>query len=125
MIAASSSRLARLAGEDRAWPYPAWLGYWPAVLGFGAFAWLELVDLSPDDPSWLAKLVIAYLAVTLMGMLIFGEEAWLQRGDPFSAFLRLIAHLSPIDDVRATAAYRRHAALSLVRRALETVVAGA
>lgn len=89
--------LARLAGEDRAWPYPAWLGYWPAVLGFGAFAWLELVDLSPDDPTWLAKLVIAYLAVTLMGMLIFGEEAWLQRGDPFSAFLRLIAHLSPID----------------------------
>jgi CO/xanthine dehydrogenase FAD-binding subunit len=36
-----------------------------------------------------------------------------------------LAHLSPIGDVRATAGYRRHAALSLVRRALDTAVAEA
>ena len=36
-----------------------------------------------------------------------------------------LADLSPIDDVRATAAYRREAALTLVRRALESCVAGA
>lgn len=34
-----------------------------------------------------------------------------------------LAELSPIDDVRATADYRRHAALSLVRRALDAAVA--
>jgi CO/xanthine dehydrogenase FAD-binding subunit len=34
-----------------------------------------------------------------------------------------LAHLRPIDDVRGTAAYRREAALELVRRALERVLA--
>lgn len=33
-----------------------------------------------------------------------------------------LAHLSPIDDVRATAAYRRDASLTLVQRALEACV---
>jgi CO/xanthine dehydrogenase FAD-binding subunit len=33
-----------------------------------------------------------------------------------------LARLSPIDDVRATAAYRRDASLTLVRRALEACV---
>jgi CO/xanthine dehydrogenase FAD-binding subunit len=35
-----------------------------------------------------------------------------------------LAPLSPIDDVRATAAYRRDAARTLVARALEQCVAG-
>jgi CO/xanthine dehydrogenase FAD-binding subunit len=35
-----------------------------------------------------------------------------------------LAPLSPIDDVRATAAYRREASLTLVRRALEACVGG-
>jgi CO/xanthine dehydrogenase FAD-binding subunit len=34
-----------------------------------------------------------------------------------------LADLQPIDDVRGTAAYRREAALELVRRALVTVLA--
>jgi len=38
---------------------------------------------------------------------------------------RHLSVLSPIDDVRATAAYRLDAALTLVRRALETCVTGA
>ena len=37
---------------------------------------------------------------------------------------RDLAALSPIDDVRATAAYRRDAALTLVRRGLEACVRG-
>ena len=40
----------------------------------------------------------------------------------FVAEARHLAPLSPIDDVRATGAYRRDAALSLVRRAIETCV---
>jgi hypothetical protein len=76
--------------------YPDWLGYWPAILAFGCFSWLELVDLAPDDPDRLATIVLGYLIVTVIGMMLFGEEAWLGRADPFSVFLRLIAHLSPV-----------------------------
>jgi CO/xanthine dehydrogenase FAD-binding subunit len=45
-----------------------------------------------------------------------------QIGERMSA--EHLALLSPIDDVRATAAYRRDSALTLVRRALEACVAG-
>jgi hypothetical protein len=77
--------------------YPDWLGHWPAILSFGFFSWLELVDLAPDDPTRLARFVLLYLAITITGMVVFGEALWLARGDPFSFFLRLLAHLSPID----------------------------
>ncbi|WP_374310953.1 hypothetical protein [Dongia sp.] len=77
--------------------YPGWLGHWPAILSFGFFSWLELVDLAPDDPTRLARFVLLYLGVTIAGMVLFGEDIWLARGDPFSFFLRLLAHLSPID----------------------------
>jgi hypothetical protein len=35
-------------------PYPDRLGFWPAVVGLAAFAWLELCSPSGDDPSVLA-----------------------------------------------------------------------
>jgi hypothetical protein len=87
----------RLFGRDTPLArYPAWLGYWPAILAFGCFSWLELVDLAPDDPDRLAAIVLGYLVITVVGMVLFGEESWLGRADPFSVLLRLIAHLSPI-----------------------------
>lgn len=76
--------------------YPDAIGYWPAILGFACFAWFELVDLAPSDPARLASAILLYGAVTLIGMILFGEVAWLGRADPFSVFLRLIAQLSPL-----------------------------
>jgi hypothetical protein len=80
--------------------YPAWLGYWPAVLGFLGFAWFELIDPAPEDPARLAVAVAVYSAVTLVGMLLFGERAWLGRAECFSVFLGFVARLAPlrIDD---------------------------
>lgn len=77
--------------------YPSWLGHLPAIVLFGCFSWLELIDLAPDDPARLAHIVLAYLVITVTGLVLFGEVAWLSRGDPFAIFLRLLAHLSPID----------------------------
>ena len=38
----------------------AWLGNWPAVILFFAFAWFELIDPAPDDPARLAVAVGLY-----------------------------------------------------------------
>lgn len=76
--------------------YPEWLGYWPAVGFFFGFAWLELVHPAPDDPEKLATAVGAYWLAAFAGMLLFGQETWTARGEPFSIFFRLIAGLSPL-----------------------------
>jgi hypothetical protein len=107
--------LDRLAGgqlSHMALPYPAWLGYWPAIALFSAFAWLELVYPAPDDPERLAIAVALYWLTAFVGMLIFGETAWLARGEPFSIFFRLLAGLSPLA-VEACGEGRRRIALAL------------
>ena len=84
--------------------YPRRVGYWPTVALFFAFAWFELVHPAPQDPDVLANLVTVYLSATFVGMLIFGEQAWLQHGEPFSVFFRMVAWLSPPDTEQAPSA---------------------
>jgi len=76
--------------------YPQWLGLWPAVLFFLAFAWFELVDPAPDDPARLALAVVIYTAITIAGILLFGEEAWLSKAEAFTVFFRFVAMIAPI-----------------------------
>jgi len=76
--------------------YPSRLGYAPAILGFFAFAWFELVDPAPDDPARLALAVVTYSCLTLAGMLLFGDEAWLARAECFSVFFRFVASIAPL-----------------------------
>jgi hypothetical protein len=76
-------------------PYPKRLGFWPVVLGILGFAWLELVDPSGNDPTLLAILAIAYMAVMLIGMSVYGIEAWSRNADPLGVYFGLFARLSP------------------------------
>jgi len=76
--------------------YPAWLGRWPAAATLLAFAWLELVYPSKDDPRLLAILLLAYGGAQLAGMAAFGVEAWSERADGFGVYFGLIARLSPL-----------------------------
>ncbi len=76
--------------------YPPWLGYWPAIVLFLGFAWFELVDIAPDNPQRLAVAVSAYWLFTFVALVLFGEEAWLGRAEPFSVFFRFIGWLSPL-----------------------------
>lgn len=106
--------LLRLIGRQHApMRYPGWLGYWPAILGFAGFSWFELVDPAPDDPSRLSLVILLYGAMTLAGMVLFGGDIWLDRADPFSVFLRLIAHLSPIRSESASRGGPDHRTLFL------------
>lgn len=86
----------RPAGERALLPLPAFLGYAPALAQFYAFAWFELVDLSPSDPARLATAVSLYWCFNLAAMLVFGEKPWRQRGEPFSLAFFFISRLAPI-----------------------------
>jgi hypothetical protein len=91
--------LARRVGPDggpEPLPYPARLGYVPAALGIVAFAWVELVYVNRDDPSTLAILMLAYAAVQLVGMSLYGIEKWSAKGDAFSVAFGLYSRLSPL-----------------------------
>ena len=82
--------------------YPQWLGYWPAVLLFLIFTWLENVSMSANQPAVLASLVIAYSIITWFGMIVYGKETWLRHGEVFNVVFGLIARFGPIG--RKTAA---------------------
>jgi hypothetical protein len=73
---------------------PERAGYWPAVVLFLAFAWVELIYPAPQDPEILATLLLAYLALTALAVLVFGGE-WLRRGEAFSVFFGIVGRLAP------------------------------
>jgi hypothetical protein len=77
-------------------PYPSRLGYWPAVAGLLGFAWLELVDPSRSAPATVAEASLVYAGAQLVGMALFGTEAWTRRGDAFAVYFGLFARLAPV-----------------------------
>ena len=77
--------------------YPAALGVWPAFVLLLAFAWIELVYPNPAVPRFIASLAIAYSVLTLAGMLLFGCERWLERGEVFALVFGTFARFAPIE----------------------------
>ncbi len=78
-------------------PYPERLGRWPAALGLVAFAWLELVYSGREDPSVVAVAALLYAGAQLLGMSVYGVEAWSRNGDAFGVYYGLLARLGPLD----------------------------
>jgi hypothetical protein len=64
------------------------------VAGLLAFGWLELIYHYHDEPSLLASLSLAYFALMLLGMALFGIEQWSERGDAFGGYFGLLSRLS-------------------------------
>ncbi len=98
-LARGAGWLARRAGGEgmpEPLAYPQRLGRWPAALGVLAFVWVELIWTEGDDPSTLAILALAYAAVQLVGMSLYGVEPWTTRGDAFSVYFGLFARLAPL-----------------------------
>jgi hypothetical protein len=95
------------AGAPAPYEYPERVGRWPAAIGILAFAWLELVYVNKDDPRKLAVIAIAYAAVQLVGMSVYGIQRWTDRADAFSVAFGLIARLSPLHWRRGELAIRR------------------
>ena len=89
----------RVAGDRLPAPlaYPARLGRWPAAAGLLAFAWLELVHGGAEDPSVVAVAALLYAGVQLLGMSLYGVEAWTRNADAFGVYFALLARLGPVD----------------------------
>ncbi len=89
----------RAAGDEigGAFPYPDWLGRWPAAAGLVAFAWLELASPSGTSAKTLAAAALVYTSVTFLGMGLFGVETWIQRGEAFSTYFGLFARMAVLE----------------------------
>jgi len=76
--------------------YPPWLGAWPAVYLFGAFAWFELIADGAKVPATLAAFIVAYSALTWAGMFAFGRQTWLANGEAFALAFGIFGRFAPI-----------------------------
>ena len=85
---------------------PAWLGVWPAVGLFLAFAWCELLWEGSGHPHDIAWLLIAYSAVTWTGMVLVGRQAWLGTGEIFAIAFAQFGAFAPISIRCANPGYR-------------------
>ena len=93
LLAGLLRRLGLEGREPAEWPER--LGRWPAVIGFAAFVWLELVVTGGTGGRNLGAALLAYTMVTLAGMAQFGREAWRAHGDVFSVWFGLLGRLAP------------------------------
>jgi hypothetical protein len=79
------------------WPaaeYPAGLGRWPAVIGFAAVVWLELVASGAGSRT-LGLVILGYTVYTLAMMAQFGRDTWRATGEIFSVWFSLLGRLAP------------------------------
>ena len=72
------------------------LGVWPAVLLLLAFSMFTLADPAPDDPARLAGVGVAYLVVTIAGMVLCGSGRWLRQVEIFSVVMAHFGRLAPL-----------------------------
>jgi hypothetical protein len=91
----TAARLAR-GGMPEPLPYPERLGHWPAAAGLFAFAICELCWATGREPGPLAVLMLIYTVAMLVGMSVYGVEAWTRRGDAFGVWFGLFARLAPL-----------------------------
>ncbi|WP_293860663.1 hypothetical protein [Steroidobacter sp.] len=74
--------------------YPQSLGCWPAFLCYLALIWVELFVM--QTPMALSKLLLAYSAMTLLGVAVFGKRDWFEQADVFSVFFSILGKMAPV-----------------------------
>jgi hypothetical protein len=87
--------------------YPPPLGYYPALVLYGAFIWIEL--FGHTQPRSLAVVLLAYTSINIAGAAVVGKEAWFRYGDFFAVMFRLAGKIAPIEYVRDAGAIDRYA----------------
>ena len=78
------------------WHYPERLGRHPGRGRLFGFAICELCWASATEPGPLAILMLLYFVAMLVGMSLYGVEAWTRNADAFGVLFRLIGSLAPL-----------------------------
>ncbi|MDQ6847443.1 MAG: hypothetical protein M3019_07665 [Candidatus Dormibacteraeota bacterium] len=74
-----------LLDDDRVVGWPRWLGWWPAVALFFTVACGELIfNGTATLPAFTAWGLLVYGVVNAVAGLLFGAQAWTERGELFS-----------------------------------------
>ncbi len=77
--------------------YSGKLGYYPALVFYFTFIWLELLSNGRAVmPTTLATIVLTYTLVNFLGVILFGKNIWFRYFEFFSVFWGLISKISPI-----------------------------
>jgi len=77
--------------------YPERLGLWPATALVLLWSWMELVWDPAKRPLTLTVIILAYIALQLVAMAVFGTEVWLARGELFTVVARTLARFAPVE----------------------------
>jgi hypothetical protein len=77
--------------------YPARIGQWPAVVLLLVWSWLELVWPQAKEPRVLGLILFGYIVATLVGVTLYGAEAWFGNVEVFSVFARTLSRFSPLE----------------------------
>ncbi len=75
--------------------YPEWLSYYPALIFYFIFIWIELVGHA--TPFKLSIILLAYTILNDLGVIVWGREAWFKYCEFFSVFFRLIGKIAPVE----------------------------
>lgn len=75
--------------------YPPRLAWWPALALYMAFIWIEL--FGHTRPASLPEILLAYSALTLFAVWLFGARDWFAQGEFFGVMLQLLGRIAPLD----------------------------
>ena len=75
--------------------YPAALAYYPALVLYIAFIWIEL--FGHTQPFTLSMVLLSYTIINFAGAAIFGKDAWFRHGELFAVMFRLSGKLAPVE----------------------------
>ncbi|HXC76740.1 MAG TPA: hypothetical protein VNU19_06795 [Candidatus Acidoferrum sp.] len=103
---------------------PAWklpnVGVWPAVATYLSFACLELTSGMANQPRLVALTALAYTALTMGGMILFGRDDWLAHCEAFTVLFDIVGRFGPVEaerdaDGRITMVYLRAWGVGLLK----------
>src|SRR4029077_10052841 len=92
--AAAYDAVRKLIRLGPVWKLPG-IGVWPAAAAYFAFACLELTSGMANRPWLVAIVALAYSAVTLAGMILFGRDEWLEHCEAFTVLFGVGGRFRP------------------------------